>query len=103
MSEHGQTAQDTNSPNHGNDNRGKAFRRVVFIGVLLVVVVVFAALILVAVYHPYLNERVKFGTEMGLGLAVLIAVVAQIIVSRWQWQVMRDTLTQARETSERDQ
>ena len=60
MSEHGQTAQDTNSPNHGNDNRGKAFRRVVFIGVLLVVVVVFAALILVAVYHPYLNERVKF-------------------------------------------
>lgn len=51
-----------------------------------------AVLILTAILHPYMNERVKFITEMGMGFTVVVAVIAQIEVSRRQWQVMREAI-----------
>ncbi len=43
-------------------------------------------------FHPYMDERVKFITEMGMGFTVVVAVIAQIEVSRRQWQVMRESI-----------
>jgi hypothetical protein len=62
----------------------KSFTRVV-----LIIIALYAILIAVAIYHPHLNERVKFATENGLSLAILIAVVAQVLIYREQWYVMQ--------------
>lgn len=102
MPEKNETANKSGCANNAPDDRRRKLR-IFWIVISGVIAISYVVLILTSIYHPYLNERVKFGTETGLGLAVLIAVVAQIVVSRWQWEVMRDTLSQSREASERDQ
>jgi hypothetical protein len=69
-------------------HRKKTDRKFV-VKVMLVIIGLYLVLIAVAVWHPHLNERVKFATENGLSLAILIAVIAQVIIYREQWRVMQ--------------
>ena len=55
-------------------------------------IIVYAALVLIAVYHPYLNERIKFGTETGVGIAVLIAVIVQVVINHRRQEEMQAAL-----------
>src|SRR5688572_4701832 len=56
---------------------------------LLVVVVI-------ALFHPSLNERWKFGTDMGLNVLILFAIAVQAYIYRGQWEVMERTIEEAK-------
>ncbi|HKG58330.1 MAG TPA: hypothetical protein VKB05_01015 [Pyrinomonadaceae bacterium] len=77
-------ARTENPETGGGQKRSKYF----IASVALVCMALYFVLIVVAIWHPYLNERVKFATESGLSLAILIAVVAQVVIYRAQWHVM---------------
>jgi hypothetical protein len=58
------------------------------VGIVISVLIPYLILIAVAIWKSDLAERVKFGTENGLSLAILIAVIAQVLIYREQWHVM---------------
>lgn len=47
------------------------------------------ALLLVSNLHPSMTERVKFFTGNALNLLLLVVIIVQAIISRWQWAVMK--------------
>lgn len=66
----------------------KSFTRVV-----LIITTFYGILIAVAIYHPHLNERVKFATENGLSLAIL--------VMQWQSRIAEQSLIAGGTTAEK--
>src|ERR1700686_1971292 len=50
--------------------------------------IVWLVLLAVAVWHPGITTRVKFFTDSTLNLFIVLAVVAQVLVYRKQWDVM---------------
>jgi hypothetical protein len=46
----------------------------------------------IAVFHPSLSERWKFGTDMTLNLLILFAIAVQAYIYSGQWQSMKDSL-----------
>lgn len=83
---------------HKDTQEGKKTSRNPVSKVVLVITALYVILILVAALHPHLNERVKFVTENGLSLAILIAVVAQVFIYREQWYVMQKQAKSADES-----
>ena len=88
MTQNEQPNGNSHKASNGHNNGGRVRRRRVWIVIFTGVLFAYVALVLVSVYHPYLTERVKFGTETGLSLAILIFVIVQAFITNRQWQVM---------------
>src|SRR5262245_45030059 len=92
MSKHKET--EGGRPETGQAKKGNTK---LIVAAVLTVVGLYAVLVLVAIYHPGIHERVKFGTENGLTLAIVIAVIAQVVIYARQWDVMERQLAQTRD------
>jgi hypothetical protein len=55
-------------------------------------VVGFLGILAIAIFHPSLAERWKFGADMALNLLVLLAIVIQVYINRRQWDSMNEAL-----------
>jgi len=77
----------TNSQD-GEATQTEKRRKNLITGAALGVVIAFGILIAIAIWHPGIHERVKFATENGLTLAIVIAVIAQVLIYWEQWNVM---------------
>ena len=50
------------------------------------------AVVAIATFHPSLNERWKFGTDMALNVLILLAIAVQAYIYSGQWKAMRESL-----------
>jgi hypothetical protein len=48
--------------------------------------------VVIAVFHPSLNERWKFGTDMGLNVLILLVIAVQTYIYIGQWDAMAEGL-----------
>jgi hypothetical protein len=60
-------------------------------GVCVAAFWVFIALLLAAIFWPNLSERTKFFTGNFFNLLIAFAVIAQVLIYRKQWQVMKQS------------
>src|SRR6185503_15559245 len=89
MGEHDQANNDAAKTGSGDDYRGP-------LGDLYWVVssasIAFVLLLLAALFWPNLTERTKFFTANLFNLMVAFAVIAQVIIYRNQWIIMKRQL-----------
>jgi uncharacterized membrane protein (DUF485 family) len=80
----------TNQTQSGNDQQSETRKRQVYlVAAVAVTVTLYSVLVIVAIWHPALQgQRLKFGTENGLTLAIVVAVIAQVLIYWEQWSVM---------------
>jgi hypothetical protein len=57
---------------------------------------IFVVLVLVSIFKPYMNERIRFLTDSTLNLLIVLIVAVQAYIYRRQWEAMRDTLKEMR-------
>lgn len=55
----------------------------------------FLVIVSIAIFHPSLHERWKFGTDMTLNLLVLLVVAVQTYIYLGQWQAMQTSIESA--------
>lgn len=83
-------SKETNNEN--NQTRKAKQRKFYFVAsVVLGVGLLYALLIAITVWHPGLQgQRLKFGAENGLTLAIVLTVIGQVLINRKQWQSTQD-------------
>jgi hypothetical protein len=84
MTEKPDSDHNSKQPYDGHSNRKSSHLRWVFIGGGIAI----AGLLVAAIWWPNLTERTKFFTENLLNLVIALAVIAQGLIYRKQWDVM---------------
>lgn len=75
-----------NAQNPKNSPKNKSGLRWVFVGGALAWLTIGA----IAIWHPGIIGRVKFFSDSTLNLFIVLAVIAQVLIYRKQWDSMRD-------------
>jgi hypothetical protein len=86
MVEKNQTTKNAHDSDSGQGNRNLGHFR----GVLIGGAWAFIGLLLVSLFWPNLSERTKFFTGNLWNLVIAFAVIAQVRINHWQWQIMRE-------------
>src|SRR6266545_198644 len=106
MQEHAQPVGDNQTPKNTNHNplsAAKTLFKALPIGlrrIIYAALIIFIGIVGIAILHPSMNERWKFGTEMTLNLLILLAIAVQAYIYTKQWGAMEDGLEQGRQALE---
>jgi hypothetical protein len=88
MIEKENTNHDSSKTNNGHRNSEPSYLRLVFICGGIAV----AGLLIASIWWPNLTERTKFFTGNLLNLIIALAVIAQVLIYRKQWNAMAEGL-----------
>jgi hypothetical protein len=89
MAKNNDTDHHGDKTNDGQSNGKPSHLRWVFIGGGIAI----AGLLLASIWWPNLTERTKFFTGNLLNLVIALAVIAQVLIYRKQWEIMQHTVT----------
>jgi hypothetical protein len=95
VSEQNHSDQDKENSDSGQDNGSLGYLR----GVCIAASWAFIGLLLTAIFWPNLTERAKFFTGNLFNLIIAFAVIAQVVIYRKQWAVMKQQISSAEKNS----
>lgn len=84
------------------DTSSKVFP-VSFWWILAGTILIWLFLVALAIFHPNMEERWKFGAGSTLSVLVLVAIIIQAFIYKGQWDAMRATLAQHERASIQEQ
>jgi len=78
------------SSHHNSNHSTKSQHQITPVGwwITIGAIAIFSVLVLFAIFHPNMAERIKFVSANTLNLLILVAIVIQAYIYRRQWEAM---------------